>query len=258
MVLRTRSDTTKEIEILRPAPPTGSAANDEPPRMSWTDRALRQLPLSRLLPVRPRLGMLVTRPRFCAGTDRSSHDAGPPSPSGPVDPRSPPASAPWSSLWPNSTLAELNVGISTDPWRPRRPRLPDRRLHRLRKSCTAPVSTHHHAAPDPRGMNSSERKHTRSSPANCSTSTPSPSIGSTSSSASSTWCAAAAARSRTGPGDLRSFAWPGGRSPQARASAWAGAGPDPSAAVRPAPRQVGQPVSEPGDVEPRPASSARP
>jgi hypothetical protein len=31
MVLRTRSDTTKEIEILRPAPPTGSAANDEPP-----------------------------------------------------------------------------------------------------------------------------------------------------------------------------------------------------------------------------------
>jgi putative transposase len=60
MVLRTRSDTTKEIEILVLRHQLAVLQRRAPqPRMSWTDRAVIAA-LSRLLPVRRRLGLVVT------------------------------------------------------------------------------------------------------------------------------------------------------------------------------------------------------
>jgi transposase len=60
IVLRTRSDATKEIEILVLRHQLAVLQRRTPrPRMSWTDRALLAA-LIRLLPVRRRLGLLVT------------------------------------------------------------------------------------------------------------------------------------------------------------------------------------------------------
>ena len=60
IVLRTRSDTTKEIEILVLRHQLAVLQRRTPrPRMSWTDRALIGT-LTRLLPARRRLGLLVT------------------------------------------------------------------------------------------------------------------------------------------------------------------------------------------------------
>jgi putative transposase len=60
IVLRTRSDTTKEIEILVLRHQLAVLQRRTPrPQMTWTDRALIGA-LTRLLPVRRRLGLLVT------------------------------------------------------------------------------------------------------------------------------------------------------------------------------------------------------
>src|SRR6186713_171796 len=60
MVLRTRSDATKDIEIIVLRHQLAVLRRHTPrPRMSWTDRALLAA-LTRLLPVRRRLGLLVT------------------------------------------------------------------------------------------------------------------------------------------------------------------------------------------------------
>jgi putative transposase len=60
IVLRTRSDTTKDIEILVLRHQLAVLQRRTPrPRMSWTDRALIAA-LTRLLPVRRRRGLLVT------------------------------------------------------------------------------------------------------------------------------------------------------------------------------------------------------
>ena len=60
IVLRTRSDTTKDIEILVLRHQLAVLQRRTPrPRMTWTDRALIAA-LTRLLPVRRRLGLLVT------------------------------------------------------------------------------------------------------------------------------------------------------------------------------------------------------
>ena len=60
MVLRTRSDTTKEIEILVLRHQLTVLQRRSPrPRMNWPDRALIAA-LARLLPTRRRLGFLVT------------------------------------------------------------------------------------------------------------------------------------------------------------------------------------------------------
>ena len=60
MVLCTRSDTTKEIEILVLCHQLAVLQRRTPRlRMSWPDRAMITA-LTRLLPVRRRLGMLVT------------------------------------------------------------------------------------------------------------------------------------------------------------------------------------------------------
>ena len=60
MVLRTRSDTTKEIEILVLRHQLAVLQRRSPrPRIGWPDRALIA-GLTRLLPTRRRLGFLVT------------------------------------------------------------------------------------------------------------------------------------------------------------------------------------------------------
>jgi hypothetical protein len=60
IVLRTRSDTTKDIEILVLRHQLAVLQRRTPrPRMTWTDRALIPA-LTRLLPARRRLGLLVT------------------------------------------------------------------------------------------------------------------------------------------------------------------------------------------------------
>ncbi len=60
VVLRTRSDTTKDIEILVLRHELAVLHRRTPrPRMSWTDRALIAA-LTRLLPRPRRLGLLVT------------------------------------------------------------------------------------------------------------------------------------------------------------------------------------------------------
>ena len=60
MVLRTRSDTTKEIEILVLRHQLAVLQRRTPqPRMSWIDRAVIAA-LSRLLSIRRRLGLVVT------------------------------------------------------------------------------------------------------------------------------------------------------------------------------------------------------
>ena len=59
IVLRTRSDTTKDIEILVLRHQLAVLQRRTPrPQMSWTDRALIAA-LTRLLPARRRLGLLV-------------------------------------------------------------------------------------------------------------------------------------------------------------------------------------------------------
>ena len=60
IVLRTRSDTTKDIEILVLRHQLAVLRRRTPrPRTTWTDHALIAA-LTRLLPVRRRLGLLVT------------------------------------------------------------------------------------------------------------------------------------------------------------------------------------------------------
>ena len=60
IVLHARSDTTKDIEILVLRHQLAVLQRRTPrPRMSWTDRALIAA-LTRLLPARRRLGLLVT------------------------------------------------------------------------------------------------------------------------------------------------------------------------------------------------------
>jgi putative transposase len=95
IVLRTRSDTTKEIEILVLRHQLAVLQRRTPrPRMSWTDRALIAA-LTRLLPKPRRLGLLVT-PATILRWHRQliCPPLGPPSPSGPVVRPSPLACAP--------------------------------------------------------------------------------------------------------------------------------------------------------------------
>src|SRR5688500_7562980 len=60
IVLRTRSDATKDIEILVLRHQLAVLQRRTPrPRMPWTDRALTAA-LTRLLPLQRRLGLLIT------------------------------------------------------------------------------------------------------------------------------------------------------------------------------------------------------
>ena len=95
IVLRTRFDTTKEIEILVLRHQLAILQRRTPrPRMSWTDRALIAA-LTRLLP-RPRhLGLLVTPATILRWHRRLVARRCTTQPPDLVDPPSPPACAPW-------------------------------------------------------------------------------------------------------------------------------------------------------------------
>ena len=94
MVLHVRSHTAKEIEILVLRHQLAVLQRRTPQlRISWSDRAVIAA-LGRILPPRRRRGLLVTRPRSCAGIGNSSAVAGPPGLPGQAAPPSPPVSAP--------------------------------------------------------------------------------------------------------------------------------------------------------------------
>ena len=128
IVLRTRSDTTKDIEILVLRHQLAVLQRRTPrPRMTWTDRALIAA-LTRLLPDPPTpraarhprhdpaLAPPARRPPLdhpACPTRSTRHPRRPPRPGRPPGHREP------------------HLGIPTRPRRARRPRLPDRRLHRL-------------------------------------------------------------------------------------------------------------------------------
>jgi hypothetical protein len=90
IVLRTRSDTTKGIEILVLRHQLAVLHRRTPrPRMSWTDRALLAA-LTRLLPVRRRLGLLVNPATILGWHRQLIARRWTTSPPDPVDPPSPP------------------------------------------------------------------------------------------------------------------------------------------------------------------------
>ena len=184
MVLRTRSDTAKEIEILVLRHQLAVLQRRTPrPRMQL-DRPSRD---RRPRPTAPR-----PPPPRAAG--HPGHDpalapparhaaAGPPSHARPGRPAIP---AGVRALVRAPGHREPHLGLPPHPRRTRRTRLPDRRLHRLEDPAHAPGSTPRHGGPDRPGPSSSGRRPTPSSPATCSTSTPSPCTGSTPSSSSNT------------------------------------------------------------------------
>jgi hypothetical protein len=127
MVLRTRSDTTKEIEILVLRHQLAVLQRRTPrPRMSWTDRAVIAA-LTRLLPARRRLGLLITvhDPALAPTTHRPPLDH--------------PARPARSTSHPHRRARldhphghrESHLGLPSHPRRARRSRLPDRRVDRL-------------------------------------------------------------------------------------------------------------------------------
>src|SRR5215208_2762844 len=100
MVMRTRSDTTKEIEILVLRHQLAVLQRRSPrPRIGWPDRALdrRTEPAASHPP--PNRPPRHARDNPAFGTVDSCPATGPPSPPDPADPQSPPASVPWQSAW---------------------------------------------------------------------------------------------------------------------------------------------------------------
>ena len=182
IVLRTRSDTTKEIEILVLRHQLAVLQRRTPrPRMTWTDRALIAA-LTRLLPVRRRLGLLVTPATILRWHRQLVARRWTTQPPDPADPPSPPACAPWSSAWPPRTPpGDTDASTANSPASATRSAPPP-----SGPSCTTPASTPRPGEPDHPGPSSCGPRRTRSSPATCSTSTPSPCTGCTRSSSSST------------------------------------------------------------------------
>src|SRR6188474_248891 len=120
IVLRTRSDTSKDIEILVLRHQLAVLQRRTPrPRMSWTDRALIAA-LTRLLPRPRRLGLLVTPATILRWHRRLIARRWTTPPPEPVDPPSSPACTPWSFAWP----PEPTWGCRRNPRRARRSGLP--------------------------------------------------------------------------------------------------------------------------------------
>ena len=182
MVLRTRSDTAKAIEILVLRHQLAVLHRRHPrPRMSWPDRALIA-GLTRLLPTRRRLGYLATpatilrwhqrlvtrhwttqparsgRPSIPAGLRTLAVRLATENPPGDID---------------ASTANSLPSATRSAP-------------PPFGQSCTTPASIPHPGEPDPPGPSSCAPRPAGSWPATCSISTPSHCRGCTHSSSSST------------------------------------------------------------------------
>jgi hypothetical protein len=182
MMLRTRSDTAKEIEILVLRHQLAVLQRRSPrPRISWPDRAFIAA-LTRLLPTRRRLGFLVTPATILRWHQRlvSRHWTTQPARSGrPAIPTGLRALA--ARLATETRPGDTDASTASSPASAIGSAPPP-----SGQSSTPPASTPHPAEPDPPGPNSSEPRHTGSWPATCSISTPSRCTGCTPSSSSST------------------------------------------------------------------------
>ncbi|HEY6425071.1 MAG TPA: helix-turn-helix domain-containing protein [Pseudonocardiaceae bacterium] len=145
MVLRTRSDTTKEIEILVLRHQLAVLKRRTPrPRTSWADRALVAA-LTRLLPTRRRVGLLVTPSTILRWHHRLGARRWTTNPTRTGRPAIP---AGLRALVIRLATENPTWGLPTHPRRTHRPRLPDRRLHGMdnpedsrRRSLTPPNRT---------------------------------------------------------------------------------------------------------------------
>jgi hypothetical protein len=143
MVLRTRSDTVREIEILVLRHQLAVLQRRSPrPRIEWPDRALLAA-LIRLLPTDRRLGFLVTPSTFLRWHQQLISRRWTTQPAELADPPSLPASVPWRSAWRRRTRAgvidEFTANSSASATRLAPP--PSGR------SSTAPASTRRPAEP---------------------------------------------------------------------------------------------------------------
>src|SRR4051794_33039163 len=187
LVLRARSDTSKEIELLVLRHQLAVLRRQtRRPRVSWADRALIAA-LTRLLPTPQRLGLLVTPAtilrwhrqllahRWPTQPDPARSTGHPRRPA-PLIVRLATENPAWGYRRIHGELAGLGhqIGAST-VWTI---------LHNA--DITTPTSTPRPDGPDHRGPSSCGPRPTRSSPATCSTSTRSPCAGSSRSSSSST------------------------------------------------------------------------
>ena len=168
MVLRIRSDTTKDIEILVLRHQLAVLQRRTPrPRMSWADRAMIAV-LARLLPARRRLGLIVTPSTILRWHRQLLTRRWTTPPVRPGRPAIPAGVARWSCAWP-PRIRPGGIGASTAS-------SPDSATGsappRSGRSCTPPGSTPHRDGPDRPGRSSSARRPRRSWPATCSTSTP--------------------------------------------------------------------------------------
>ena len=128
MALCARSDTAKEIEILVPRHQLAVLQRRTPrPRMSWTDRALIAA-LTRLLPVRRRLGLLVTPATILRWHRQLIARRWTTQPTPTRSTRHPRRTPPPG---PPPGHREPHLGIPPRPRRTRRTRLPGRGLHGL-------------------------------------------------------------------------------------------------------------------------------
>ena len=157
MVLRTRSDTAKEIEILVLRHQLAVLQRRTPSTADQLDRpSLHRRPRPDCSPPAADSGCSSPPPRSCAGTGDSSPAAGPPSPPDPADPPSPPASAPWPCAWPPRTRpGDIDASTANSPASATRSAPPP-----SGRSCTPPASTPHPGEPDRPGPSSSEPRPT--------------------------------------------------------------------------------------------------
>jgi hypothetical protein len=181
-VLRTRSDTNKEIEILVLRHQLAVLQRRSPrPRINWPDRAFIAA-LTRLLPTRRRLGLLVTPATILRWHQRlvSRRWTTQPTRSGrPAIPAGLRALAVRLATETRPGAIDASTASSSASATKSAPPPSER-------SCTTLASTPHPGEPDPPGPSSSVPRHTGSWPATCSISTPSPCSGCTRSSSSST------------------------------------------------------------------------
>ena len=173
MVLCTRSDTAKEIEILVLRHQLAVLQRRTPrPRISWPDRALIAA-LTRLLPTRRRLGLLVTPATILRWHQRlvTRHWTTQPARSGrPAIPTGLRALAIRLAM--ENPPGAIDASTANSPASAIRSAPP-----RSGRSCTTLASTPHLGERDPPGPSSCAPKHAGSWPATCSISTPSPCSG---------------------------------------------------------------------------------